>query len=64
MRGLISRNTVSTLDIGTNHKAIIQLLDEELWFLFLDVSTWGGSDYGIVTGQKFASWLVADEVLM
>lgn len=64
MRGLISRNIVSALDPGTSHKAIIQLLDEELWFLFLDLSTGGRNDYGIMKVQKFASWLVADEVLM
>lgn len=64
MRGLISHNTVSTLGRGINHKAIIQLLDEGLWFLFLDCSTRGGNDYGIMKVQKFASWLVGDQVLM
>lgn len=64
VRGLISHNTVSALGTGTSHKAIIQLLDEELWFLFLDLSTRGGNDYGIMKVQKFASWLATDEVLM
>lgn len=64
VRGLISLNTVSASGTGTNHKAIIQLLDEELWFLFLDLSTRGVNEYAIIEVQKFASWLAADEVLM
>lgn len=64
MKGLISHNAVNASGTGTSRKAIIELLDEELWFLFLDLSTRGGSDYGIMKVRKFASWLVADEVLM
>lgn len=57
VRGLISLHTVSASGTGTSHKAIIQLLGEELWFLFLDLSTRGGNDYAIMEVQKFASWL-------